>query len=242
MNYLFDLILLLGLGITVFVYYKRGFLKSVISVVEIIAAGIFAKIFGPIVTGWFNNSVLASLKNGVRNVLDKIVENVGTIEKPEFNLSKLFEQLPDEFTELIQNTGADLDAISDKFSSMTSATELDLSALSEKIAGPISSTIASVIGFVSAFFVALIVFSIAGALICKLFSLPILRQVDGLLGALLGIIAGIVGMWIFCLIIGVIVEGKLFGEPNAMLQSIADHSVFLRFFCKISPFDFIKIK
>lgn len=243
MNYVLDLVLLLLFALIVFIYVKRGFLRSVIRVVEIVAAGVVTWLLGGRISQLYSNSAIAkSVSNGVKTGLEKLLTNNGTVEKPSFDFASLFSSMPDGFRKMIESSGISAESLSEKFGNITSATETDLSSLADRIAEPLTKTVASVLGYITVFVLSLIAFIIIGWLICKLVELPGLKQVDGILGGILGAFIGIVYIGIICLIIGLLVEKQLLGDYTDTAKSIAENSLFLKLFCKYSPFNFINIK
>ena len=237
MSFILDLVLVLLFALIVFIYVKRGFLRSVIRVVEIIAAGAAAYFFGGKVAGLYAKSAIAqSISGSVKTGIEKLLTNNGTAEKPLFDLSSLFSSMPEKFRNMIEASGISAESLSEE------ATSIDLSSLADKIACPLTNTVCKVLGYVTVFVVALIIFMILGWLICKVVELPGLKKLDGTLGGILGVFIGTVYVGVICLIIGLLVEKQLLGDYNSSVKTLAENSFLLRLFCKGSPFGFTNIK
>ncbi|MBO4322823.1 MAG: CvpA family protein [Clostridia bacterium] len=243
MNFILDLVLILLFALIVFVYIKRGFLRSVIRVIEIAAAGVAAYFFGGKVADLYAKSAIAqSISGSVKTGLEKLLTNNGTAEKPVFDLSSLFSSMPEKFRNMIEVSGISEESLSESFGGLKEATAIDLSSLADKIAGPLTNTVCKVLGYVTVFVVALIIFMILGWLICQVVELPGLKKLDGTLGGILGVFIGTVYVGVICLIIGLLVEKQLLGDYNSSVKTLAENSFLLRLFCKGSPFGFTNIK
>ena len=150
--------------------------------------------------------------------------------------------MPEKFRNMIEASGISAESLSESFGGLKEATSIDLSSLADKIAGPLTNTVCKVLGYVTVFVVALIIFMILGWLICKVVELPGLKKLDGTLGGILGVFIGTVYVGVICLIIGLLVEKQLLGDYNSSVKTLAENSFLLRLFCKGSPFGFTNIK
>ena len=248
MNYLFDIILVAVFGLTILICCLRGFMRSVIEVAKLIVSYLLARIFGGYVTNWLREHiVLDGLKDRIAQIIKDLIAKYGPAgaatgeEATKFDLSSLFTEMPEEFTELIDKSGVSLDSLSDKFAPLKEATGAQLGELSANIAKPLVNTISAVAGFVIVFTVSMIVLSIVGFFICKIVDLPVIKDIDRALGAALGAVAGVVYVWIICLVVGAIVERNLLGDSTPALEQFASNSFILKFVCSHSSFDFINL-
>ena len=69
----------------------------------------------------------------------------------------------------------------------------------------------------------------------------LIKDIDRALGAALGAVAGVVYVWIICLVVGAIVERNLLGDSTPALEQFASNSFILKFVCSHSSFDFINL-
>lgn len=101
--------------------------------------------------------------------------------------------------------------------------------------------LANILGYVAVFVISIIIMSIAGFLIKYWCNSKSLKAVNHALGALLGIVAGVIYVWIICIAISFLVEKQLAGDATETIRKIAEESFVFKFFCKISPLEYINI-
>ncbi|MBO7375506.1 MAG: CvpA family protein [Clostridia bacterium] len=106
-------------------------------------------------------------------------------------------------------------------------------------------TLASKIcGYLAVFLVSSVALFVLGLFIDKAKDSLNLKKLDAALGAVMGLFIGLIAVFVICLAVSVIVELNLsgfLGEKIAALRGLADDSYVFRFFCQISPFDYINI-
>ena len=87
-----------------------------------------------------------------------------------------------------------------KYGSMTEATHETLFDLAQSIATPITKLLSNVAGFLIVFVLAFLLFFLFTGILAKIFELPILKQVNHLLGFLLGVLLAMLYAVLFCVI------------------------------------------
>lgn len=240
MNFVLDAILILIFLLIVIISSCRGFVKSIWSMVTIVGAFVLAYMMGPTLGNWIaENYVYGYVAEYTYATVESIIEE----KDGQYDVSELCDSLPVELVDLIDRCGADVDDIQLNFDSILSVSREELYVLSAQISEPIASTISMIIGFVTVFFAAIILISIIGLVLKLVVKVPIIRSVDSVLGAILGLVKGFVIVWVICLIIGLFVErGVISASTNDTFLLITNGSYLLRFFCNLSPIDFINIR
>lgn len=233
-----DLILLAFFALIILIYALRGFAKSVWGIIRVGASVVAAFLFGGIVGSWLKDIFIHSaISSATREALVPMVSRLND----SFDLSDLFARLPAEFSGLLERCGADLSGLSETFGKLTSATEEEFNQLSERIAEPLADTVSKCAGYVLTFLIVSILLSIIWVVVDGITKLPVVKSVNRFLGALFGAAAGLIYLWIICLVLGLISESSAAGETLETLRSQASSSVIVQFFCAISPFDFVNI-
>ena len=218
----------------------KGFVKSILSMVTVIGAFILAYVFGPVLGEWIEKEYV---NDYVASYTYEAVVNSVVKKDNNYDASVLLESVHEEFSEFLAHCGVEIDDIITSISPTMTVTEDELITLSESIAQPISRTIAMASGVIVTFFAALISISLIGLILKLVIKLPIIKSIDTILGMILGVLEGIVIVWITCVIIGVSVEhGFLCSANTDFLNSIANGSRLLNYFCELSPIDFINIR
>lgn len=197
MNWILD-ILLIGIVIgTICFYWRRGFVKAVLSFGRTLISALIAWIFGPklghvIAERIIGNKIAQKVYDAMASLFDSAAES--------FNLSQLFERAPEKFIKIVERFGGSIEELEAKYGSMTEATHETLFELAENIAAPITKLLSNVAGFLIVFLVAFVLFFLFTGILAKIFELPILKQVNHLLGFLLGVLLAVLYAVLFCVI------------------------------------------
>lgn len=185
---------------------RRGFVKSFMSFVSTLVAFVSAWIFTPVVSSIlsekvFSGPITASIKSTLMSLLTSNGEG--------YDLSKLFEDFPDAFSELISKFGADSANLRAEYGANTSASAEVVDKFAESISSPIVSLISNVVAFIGIFVVALILLFIITAIIEFFAKLPVIRSANKLLGFVFGALIATFSVVLMC---------KLFPSVMSMLE------------------------
>ena len=239
MNYLLDIALIAIFLLVVMIDAKRGFVKSVWGFVTALASLALSFLFGGYVGDLLLNTWLRDLfADATLNVLKPIVESGAS----GYDITKLFADMPEELVKLAESCGADLEALALRYADAVNVSEESLVELASTISDPITTTISLAIGYVSVFFVALILMYIIGSLFNLISKLPIIKGFNTLLGGVFGAMSGLIYIWVICIALAVVVECGVLGGYEEYIESMAESSYIFRLMCEFSPFDFINIK
>ncbi len=237
MAFLMDAVLILFMIGIIILYAKRGAVKSVYGLLTTVVACLAAFFLGPVIGSSLIKPFLGGTEDAVFDALMPIVESV----EGAFDIGALFDSIPKEFSDLIARCGADLDSLKESFGTITAGTEADVRELAQVIAGPVTEYVSKALGCVALYLIATIVMLILKGIILPVIKLPLIKQADGLLGAVIGVISAFAYAWIICIALSAFVEFGLLGEYNETLGALAEKSFLFRFFCGISPLDLINI-
>jgi len=240
MNWILDCFLILLYLLIVIIVADKGLVRSIWRAVTVVGSLTLSFIFGPVLGEWICDvwvlDHISSYSFGV--VADLVEKNSG-----QYDTTALFDSLPQEFLDLLSRCGADVNSISKDFVPSLTVSESDLYAMARAIATPISNTLSKAIGVIAVFFASVLLLFLLG-LILKLFvKLPVIRSIDKVFGMFFGLIEAFVVVWIISLAIGVLIEsGYVTNSSSVVISNIAEKSYIFRFFCGLSPIDFINIK
>ena len=239
MNFLLDIFLFLLFLLIVIVSTDRGFVSSVWNTVTVIGAFILAYMFSGIVADLIcKNFVLNYVTEYAYGVVAALIEsNTAT-----YDISGLFESLPQDFVSLVEHCGADMAVLEQQFGTAVSVSVDDLFEFAESIALPISQTLSNAIAIVSVFLISLLLLWLFGLIIKVIVKIPIIRTLNSLLGFMFGLVKGFIVVWILCVTLSIFVE-RGFMNPNSVevLNELTSSSHIFRFFCSFSPINFINI-
>lgn len=237
MAFLLDVILALLAVLIIFIYAKRGAVKSIYGMLSLVVAGVAAFAFGPVL----GNLLVKPFFSGAENaVYDALLSGTTAVEGA-FDLSALFANLPQNLADLISRCGVDLAKIQSEYGHINLGTEEQLRELARTIAEPVTQYVSQAIGCVAIFVIARIVMFLLRGIVKPLVKLPLLKQADGIIGGLLGVVSAFAYVWIICIAISAFVELQFLGDFGQTVVSLAETSAIFRFFCTLSPLDLVNI-
>ena len=240
MNVLLDVILVSIFLLIVIISARRGFIKCIWSLVTVVSAFFLAYTFGPMLGAKLCDRFIYDY---VSSYTYESVEKMAQKDADDYDLSAVFDNMPDEFNELLDHCGVELDEISLQVSPTMTVTSEELSVIAGSIARPVSATIANIIGVIAVFFASVILISLLGVLLKLIVKVPVIKSINSFFGMILGAIEGFFIIWVVCLLIGLFVEqGFMSNINNEFLCTMTESSCLLKFFCQLSPIDFINIR
>ena len=99
--------------------------------------------------------------------------------------------------ELLNRFGVNAEELAEGYRSITEGSEATVRELADKIADAVVNALASVIAFLLIFIAALIVLSLLSMLLGLVVKLPVLKQINTVLGFLCGIISAVAFVYVF---------------------------------------------
>ena len=240
MNLILDIILVLLFLVIVLISTIRGFVRSVWRTITVIGAFALAYMYGPTIGSYlYENYVCDYVTDYTFESLSEIVDD----SQARGENNDILENVPEELLNLLEHCGANLEEVKDSIRFDASVSEETLYNAARSISDPIANTISVIVGMRIVFVVGVIAISLGGVLLRLIVKLPIIRFIDTTLGALFGIAEAFVVVWVVCLAISFFVEhGFITGETNEAFYVITANSRLLKFFCNLSPVDFINIR
>jgi len=224
---LFAAILIIWLGV------RRGFVRSVMGLVTGIASTIAAYAYTPVLAGYIRkNYLIENITNGIAETLRSLALDT---ETDLYNLDRLASDLPEPFTSILERYGIDVEAFVGQIRGLSACDEAVVDAFAAQIAAPTTTVLSSVAAFVIIFCAVLFVLSLLTGLLDLIFTLPVLRSANLLLGFLLGAAEA---AFIACLLASVMsvlagslgaVDPSLFGtdvvEDTIICKFIIEHNM-----------------
>lgn len=236
MAYLMDAILCVLILLVVFLYTKRGAVKSLYGLISAAVAAIAAFLLGPAAGLMW----IAPLLGGVEGAVYDTLYKAAKAAEGAINIEAMIDGIPEAMSALMMRLGVDLEGLVEKFS-LTPAKEADLQELAAQIAGPIVEYISKSVGVVLLFIIVALIMRLLKGLILPLMKLPVLKQADRILGFVVGVVCAFIYTWVLCVAVSAAVEFGFLGEVGAVTASLAEGSFIFRFFCSLSPWDLVNI-
>lgn len=226
MNFLFDILIIGIIVVSVYLGVSRGFIKSVMRLLSFFIASFLAYTFnGELAKFYSDNFFSASFTEKVSETITPVVQKTGEA----FNIQKLFADMPDAFKDILQRFGANIGDLESKFSS-SSASAKTVEDMSRAIAGPISDMLSKALAFVTIFVGALIILAILTFILDQIFKLPVLKKANKILGFVFGLIIAMVYAFIFSKVAVLIIKVGIAVKPELFNENIIGNSILLKFF------------
>jgi len=183
MGYVLDLLIILIFAATVIASAKRGFVKTFIGAVSLIAAIAIAVTFsGQLKEVLLSTNIASSLRD---TVTDKLVEICP--DGNSFNSEQLIKDRPEAFTDLLDSFGADIDELASKYNEWIGEKVEDIGdAVVSFITDNTVEALAGALAFIALFVGTLIAMKIIELIADAVFRLPVLRTANKILGGMIG--------------------------------------------------------
>ncbi len=230
MSLFLDVVIVAVMLITVIVSYKRGFFKSVMSFASSLLAFFAAVFFTPYLSEFLcENVFMTGISAGIAETLGSLLSVSGNALSTE----QLFNDMPEALTAIIDRFGVDLDAFTAQFSTSELASPETVAAMADYIARPIAEAISSVVSFFGIFLAALIILKIVTAVIGAVFELPVLKQLNSVLGLVFGILCAGLYAVIWSTLAVALVDALHSIDPVAFSRELIEDTFIVKIFSEI---------
>ena len=188
MGYILDGIILLICLLCVLIGVKRGFIHSVVRFLGSIIAALLASALGGVLAQWLFDTMFRGA------MVEKINSSLQTLgaDNAAAAASQVLASLPDFLVRALEEAGVTLETVSHAINSQTSgAAGMVVDYLS-----PVFVNFLKVLAGIVLFFLFRTIVRLLAALVGDILRLPILKEVDGLLGGVFGFLLAMVSVWV----------------------------------------------
>lgn len=191
MSLFFDILVFAIFVICLISGIKKGFVRTVLGIVVLVAAIVGAVLLTPPTANYLNEHVIGgTVTEKVEEFLD---EKFGG-EVQVFDLAKLIAEKPELFNDLFETLGMSTEEVL-AFLENNSGSADAKGDVSEYIAEPLSQTLSRVAAFAILFIVLLLILSIIVAIINLVVKIPVLKTANKVLGGVCGAVMGLAFAW-----------------------------------------------
>lgn len=210
---------------------KRGFVKNATKLITFVLSVVIAVTLTPMFSGYIAENWIEDNVNGYVN--EQVISLSQRGGEDTFDIASLFNEEQEDFMALLKRFGVDADALAEGYRSITEGSEATVKELADKIADTVVNAIASVIAFVLIFLAALVVLSLLSLILGLAAKLPVLKQLNTVLGFICGVITAVAFVYVFATV-GVFLLDKLHAlYPDTIPANIRDESFVLTHFSGI---------
>lgn len=216
----------------------RGFIKSFMIFARTILAFLIAYVFNAPLARIISDKFFVGLARGwVHNAF-----SATQIAEDQYALYKVFDGIPDWFTNFTVSAGVDDWMIQEYFVNEKPASTEVLNQMSDGLGEALAYIISVVIAFLIIFIITEIIVGILGILLNKIGKIPMLKIINVLLGACIGVIISAVLAWLISKGISWVIGFGSNYYPDIFKQEIIDNSAIMRFFLENDLWVFAKDK
>lgn len=219
-----DIFFLAFAVLTIFIARKKGFFLTLLDF-----AAFFLAVFLAIpVSGWLAEGVYNTfISQSVVTALESQLPSAASSAEIAAQVNAVLSDFPDFVTAYASSIGIDISEISRQVSAASASAGSLAQTVEANIVAPIVTAVCKAIIFVILLIIFVILLKIAARLINQFFKLPVLKTLNGTLGAILGVLKAAVGIVIICSVIGLI--GELTAESTPVIQNSVNDSVVAEF-------------
>ena len=237
---LIDIIFALTAIIIIVVSTRRGFIRNIMRIVSFVLSIIIAATCCKTVAGIISSRWLDAKVSGI------VGEQIASLSQKEggesYDLERLFDTEQSDFMKLLQRFGADVDQIAEDYGAITAGTEETVRELSERISHSITDVLSRVLAFLGLFLASILVLSLISWLLGLVARLPVLKQLNGFLGFLCGVILAAGFLFVFSTVGLYLFEQLHAVFPDSIPESIAEDSFALKHFSSIDSIKALFLK
>lgn len=217
MNYLLDGAIILIIVLTIYLYYRRGFVKAVLGVGKTLLSFICSAIFGHslgeiLAESYFDSKITDMIYN--------------TLIKQEASVD--IDNIPSSLALVAEKCGVDVDSIL-----KGSSTHDWQQNFATQAGTAISSVVSMLLGYVLVFIVAYLVFLIGSFVLGSIVELHVLKTIDRLLGMCLGAMCAIIFVFLFVFLVKVVIYWAVASGDRGAVLEIIEKTYLFRFFSKL---------
>lgn len=226
MNYALDIILACVFLLFVVVGVRRGFIKSAAHFLGAALSACLAAMLGGEVAQWVFDALFRDA------LVQKIGESIASIGSGDTTLAVqgLFSSLPDFIVRALEDAGITANTLAGSVAGQsTRAAELIADSLA-----PVFVGFLKVLAVIVLFLLFMMLVRVLADLLSAAFSLPVLSQVNGLLGGVFGFLLALVSVWVVVSAVQVFTP-MLAAETQADIEAALRQSVIAGAFVKLNP-------
>ncbi|MPM33741.1 hypothetical protein SDC9_80319 [bioreactor metagenome] len=170
-------------------------------------------------------------------ISDRLAQILNTAAS-NIDVNKLFTDKPTEFMNLLKTFNINFDELNSKLAAYKetagkSATDF----VTGNIADPCSKAVAYVIAFIAIIIVSLLLLKLIIWFCDLIVKLPVLHAADTLLGMITGVLIGLIGVYVFCILVNAIMP-YIIGIDNPFFAAFnEDKTLIFKIFSQNNPIE-----
>lgn len=234
-SFILDILLIAICVIVLVTSVKRGFVRTILSIVSSIAAVLLAVVITPSIASiFYDNFMLKIITDGIMGTVQSLAGS-GDAE----SLVAMLETMPEVLDGIISRYNISDETVSAMLEAARNG-DASIQSICETIASPVASMISNVLAFAVCFIVAVIVLKIAIAVIDGIFKFPVLNTVNKAAGLILGIVLAVVIIFVYSPVAVQLVDALGAVSPEMFGEDVIENTIIVKFFSENNIFGIIE--
>lgn len=222
-SYSLDILLVVVLAVTVLSSMRKGFLKCILSLICVVAAIAVAMTFSQPAAEWCYDNVLSGyIVSTVENAIEDGLDSASAATA----VNQVVDEIPDFLVTQLSGFGIDINSVADEISSLKLSAQDTAGMISDSIIRPGVLVLLKMICFILIYLFVRFLLGFISGFINGVAKLPLLKQVNKGLGALIGAVKGVAIVFLICTVLNSIPLD--FFEPPLIAQAV-DNSFICNF-------------
>ncbi|MDO5022231.1 MAG: CvpA family protein [Eubacteriales bacterium] len=192
-----DIVILFIIGMSTIYGLYYGFIQTISSFVAVVLSIVLSFVLGPIISNLLMGN--ASLSESLASITDAFVR-VGDWDLANTPVAGLKDSVTDTIIQSVQLPESLSTILRDNLQNQSFASQ-NIYTVNEYVSQTIVDAGLKVLGFILSFILIYIILSIILSLIRHVFTFPVLRQMDTLLGGVLGVVRGAAVVMVLALLV-----------------------------------------
>ena len=227
MNLVLDIGILVFLVFFFFLGIRRGAAKTLVHILGTVAAITVSIWLGQYLAQWIYETFFQ--QQLIQNMSQQIMDTGGT--QAQAGIASALSVLPDFVIRLLPNFGIDTSALAQSVQSTADGAAQGI----EVVIAPVIVALLSLLVIIVLFLLLSVVVKLVAGAVGKVFQLPVLRSVDAILGAVLGLGQGLLVVALLVFFIKLLVP-FLSDAPQVFNAQTVENTFLFRYFYNIIPF------
>lgn len=218
-----DFCIIMIIAISIFIGVKRGFIYSAAKFAGAILASVFAAMLsGPVATWifetFFREAFLEKAQHAVLGAADAT------------DIAAVLGQFPNFLVRILAERGMTEEVLAQKLATRQG----DAAVLIVDAISPVLISFLEVLVAIVLFFLLLILVRVVASMLNGVFKLPVLNQMNKLLGGITGLFTGILTVWLILAVFQVFIPAFT-GEGQNAVNQFFQSSIIAKFFKSLNP-------
>ncbi len=220
MRYGLDILLIAVLAFDVIWHVKKGFVRTLLTLLAAIAAFCLAMKAAEPVATWCYDAFLDPM---ICEKVDEHISDFDDAHSAKEVVNEVARVIPEQLSTILKRINADPNDAVDQIGSVKDGGALTPQQISQKIVKPVAMVVLKIIATLLCYGVLMALFHVLIHLLCSVTKLPVLHSADKLLGGALGFLKGLVLVYLITLLCSLIAqvttkpEMKQFMEQSSII-------------------------